>query len=105
MKHTIIIDSSLSGREYGSLRLFERNIISLTNANVIELKDIESDFQIKYLGHSMRLYKFRKLKKKKISISGDVLWYVIMGPENYKLDLFDINFKNFTYRIVYLFLK
>jgi hypothetical protein len=103
MKHSIIIDNSLGGREYGSLRLFEKNIISLTNANVIELEDTESRFQKKYFGHSMRLHKLRGSNKKKINIYGDVLWYVVMGPENYKLDLFDINFTNFSYRIIYFF--
>jgi len=103
MKHAIIIDNSLTGREYGSLRSFEQQIISKTNAEIIELPNL-SNLVLHRFGHTMTAGRFRNLFfKKKIEINADVIWCILMGPENYKLDLFNGWYKKAKYRIVYLF--
>lgn len=103
MKHSIIIDNSLSGREYGSLRSFESEIISLTGADIINLPSQNKIIDHR-MGHSMPGGKFRDLiLKKSVKIETDVLWCVLMGPENYKLDLFKDWSIKANYRILYLF--
>ena len=104
MKHVLIKDDSLNGREYGVLRSMEEEIIRQTNAQVIKLPTLKLPSNNFGMGHNMRFAKARKLiKKKSLNIEADVIWCILMGPENYKLDLFKGWDKKASYRIVYLF--
>lgn len=105
MIHTIIKDSSLNGWEYGMLRSFENAIREKTNA-VVEIIP-EYLFAKKYLQHfslGMKRGKYREyFPKQSWAPSGDIGWYILMGPENYKLDLFKKWDKGFRTRILYFF--
>ena len=86
------------------LRALENEIISRTGASVVEVPAhnfIKTSYRTE---HGMRLAPVRKyLPKKKLQIQSDVIWYILMGPENYELDVFrdwDLNAKH---KIVYLF--
>lgn len=74
-----------------------------TNADTLFLPDL-SRFE-KYFIQGSQWRKCRKLiKKKKLNINSNiqVLWYILMGPENYRLDLFT-GFEDVTHKIIYFF--
>lgn len=103
MKHVLLKNPRLRGIEYGMLRFLEHEIIRQTNAEVIEVPAYTHPLMHR-IGHGMRLSSFRRLMpKKKLIIEADVIWYILMGPENYELDLFSHWELNAKHRIVYLF--
>jgi len=103
MKHALVTDLSLNGYEYGVLRAFEDAIVEYTGAMVIALPG-ELGIVKKKMGHSMRLGPYRRyLPVKTLHIEADVIWCILMGPENFRLDLFKDWMKLAKYRIVYLF--
>lgn len=103
MKHVLIRDNTLNGWEFGMLRSFEETVIEVTGAEVIELPK-QNNFINKKLDHGMRWSKFRRyLFKSDLLIDADVIWCILMGPENYKLDLFKKSNIKAKYRILYLF--
>jgi hypothetical protein len=56
------------------------------------------------MGHAMRLGKYRSwIPKKSLPVEADALWYVLMGPENYELDIFKDWNATARHRIVYLY--
>ena len=75
-----------------------------TNATVINIPGYDNNILLKKSAHGMRLDKVRSvLPKKTLQVDADVIWFILMGPENHVLDLFsqwDIKAKH---RIVYLF--
>lgn len=104
MNHIILTDTHLTGWEYGMLRSFESAIKSITNAKVVDI-DVRllPAFIEKRVGHGMRFSSLRKfLPKTKLDIGADVLWYVIMGPEDYRLDRFE-NCKESGVKILYIY--
>jgi hypothetical protein len=103
LKHVLIRNPFLKGWEYGMLRALENAIIRQTKAEVIELPDYGKEKLLEKTQHGMRLSSIRKLiPKKQLNIDADVLWYILMGPENMTLDLFK-GWKKIKHRVVYLF--
>lgn len=105
MKHVLLRDPRLNGWEYGMLRSFERAIVEETGA---ETYDIPShSFAGKYSGHfeqGMARGKYRKyFSKKSWTISGDIAWYILMGPENYSLDILKGWDRGWKKKILYLY--
>ena len=104
MKHVLLVDLSLNGREYGALRSLEAEIVNQTGALIIEIPQIHYPLEKLKMNQSMRLASVRKLiPKKRFQINADVIWCVLMGPENYKLDIFKEWNLVAKYRVVYLF--
>lgn len=103
-KHLMIIDTQLVGREYGTLASFQQSIIDYTKADIYFLPFLSK--LEKRLHQTSRFSFLRKifLKKKRIVLHNnyDVLWYICMGPENYRFDVLE-GFENIPNRIIYLF--
>ena len=71
------------------LRAFEDEIVKQTGAEVFEVPYYGSSSLLNRMGHGMRFDKARNyLTKKSLPVEADVIWYILMGPENYELDLF-----------------
>ena len=105
MKHVVIKDSDLNGWEYGMLRSFERIILEETGGAIAEIPtySVSKDY-MKHLGHSMNKSFLRKaLPKNKFEVNADVAWYILMGPENYKLDLYTGWSEGVKTKILYLY--
>ena len=102
--HVLLRNPGLRGWEYGMLRELEHEIVKQTNATVIDIPEYHNNILVKKSAHGMRLDKVRSvLPKKTLQVDADVIWFILMGPENHVLDLFsqwDIKAKH---RIVYLF--
>lgn len=104
LKHVLLKNSRLKGLEYGVLRSLEDEIISITGADVIEIPDYGIKAITKRAGHGMRgNWARRFLPKKPFNIDAEVIWYILMGPENHELDLFRGWTLKAKYRIVYIF--
>jgi hypothetical protein len=106
LKHILIRDRQLNGWEYGMLRSFESTIRSATGASIVDIPDYE--FASRYLHHfaqGTNKAAFRKyLPRQRFSGDpADVAWYILMGPENYRLDLFTGWERNYKTKILYLF--
>jgi hypothetical protein len=103
VKHVVIRNPFLKGWEYGMLRALENAIVQQTNAEIIYLPDFGKEKLLEKSQHGMRLSSFRKLvPKKQLDIEADVIWCILMGPENMMLDLFK-GWQKIKHRIVYLF--
>jgi hypothetical protein len=103
VKHVVLRNPFLKGWEYGMLRELENAIIQNTNAEVINLPDYGKEKLLEKTQHGMRLSSLRKLiPKKELKIEADVVWCILMGPENMMLDLFK-GWQKIKHRIVYFF--
>ncbi len=103
MKHVLLRNSRLKGWEYGVLRALEETIIAQTDATVIEVPDYGAQPLLRRAVHGMRLDSLRPmLPKKKLPVEADVIWYILMCPENYELDLFT-GWEHVPKRLVYIF--
>ncbi len=104
LRHVVLRNPRLVGWEYGMLRALEDEIVRKTGASVIDVPYYGMHSVTKRVGHSMRWDPARKvLPKKSFRVEADVIWYILMGPENYELDLFrdwDVSAK---YRIAYIY--
>ncbi len=104
LKHVLLVNPRLKGWEYGMLRALEAEIVKQTGAAVIEVPFYGLHTVTSRAGHGMRWDPVRSLlPKKSFRVEADVIWYILMGPENFELDLFkdwDINAK---YRIAYIY--
>ena len=105
MQHTIIRDPELNGWEYGMLRSFERAVSDVTGAAICEIPAYTIlKNHIHHFGQGMNKAKFRRyFPKQPLSIPGDICWYILMGPENYRLDLYNGWDKNVKTKILYLY--
>lgn len=104
LKHVLLKNPRLQGWQYGMLRALEEEIIRQTGAVVMEVPDYGLKPVLKRLGHQMRWDPARKLlPKKSFPVEADVIWYILMGAENYELDLFKDWDKQARHRIVYIF--
>jgi hypothetical protein len=105
LKHVLLSDSLLRGVEYGILEDFKDEIIRITGAEQVEApcRNLPG-FLGKRLIHGTRYSGLRKfVPKKDFRIDADVLWVILMGPENFTLDLFNNWDKNTGIKILYLF--
>ncbi|MEO5999941.1 MAG: hypothetical protein ABIN89_24090 [Chitinophagaceae bacterium] len=104
LKHVLLKNPRLQGWQYGMLRALEDEIVSQTGATVIDVPEYGLQPVLKRMGHQMRWDAARTLfPKKSFLVDADVIWYILMGAENYELDLFKDWFKQAKQRIVYLF--
>ena len=90
MGHILIRDSSLNGWEYGMLRSFESAIIKDTGATTVDIPSYGiAGKYLHHFGHGMDRASYRRyFPKQEFSLEGDVAWHILMGPENYRLDLY-----------------
>jgi hypothetical protein len=85
------------------LRALESEILQQTNASIIEVPDYGREAVLKRARHGMRFDTLRDLlPKRRLEVKADVLWYVLMGPEECELDLFT-GWEQVPNKIVYLF--
>lgn len=105
MKHVVLRNPFLTGFEYGTLRTFEDTVCKITQGELIELPQggniskVNSNFPF-----STWKNKFRGLSSKtELKIDGDILWLILMGPENYYLDILKLTQKSWQCKILYLF--
>lgn len=90
MKHVLLRNQWVSGWEYGVLRAFENTIVKITGAEIINYPERHiSPLLITHMGHGMSKGEYRHfLPKAKFAPEADVLWVILMGPENFELDLY-----------------
>ncbi|MDZ4757535.1 MAG: glycosyltransferase family 1 protein [Bacteroidota bacterium] len=105
LKHVIFKDFQLNGWEYGMLRSFEAAISTVTGAEAhpippyLFLRD-----HIHRLGYGMNKSWLRKyIPKTPFAPQADIGWCILMGPENYKLDLFKDWTKSVKTKILYIY--
>lgn len=95
----------MHGWEYGMLRSFEQAIIEETGAETVQIP--QYNFAKKYFhhfGHGMRRGKFRQyFPKQSFQVDADIGWYILMGPEDYRLDVFNSWDSQLKLKILYLY--
>ncbi len=89
-KHVVLRNQWINGWEYGIVRSFEDTIARMTGAEVITYPERHLPPSIiSRVGHGMNKSKFRTyLPKASFAPEADILWAVLMGPENFELDLY-----------------
>ncbi len=104
MKQVVLRNQWINGWEYGIVRAFEDTIALMTSANIIHYPERHiSPSLINRMGQGMNKGKYRKfLPKANFQPEADVLWVILMGPENFELDLFTGWQKSAKKKIVYL---
>src|SRR5438105_8062553 len=105
MKHIVLRNTSLSGLQYGMLRDFEDEIVRLTGAQIVEAPHRQFPrFISRRLAHGTRYAGLRRVvPKEEIDLKADVLWVVLMGPENFTLDLWKAWDRHVGVKVLYLF--
>ena len=105
MKHVVLVNSALKGMQYGMLRDFEDEIVRLTGAQRVEAPRRNFPrFVGERLEHGTRYSGLRPfVPKQEIELRADVLWVVLMGPENFTLDLYKGWDRHIGTKILYLF--
>ncbi|NCY22274.1 glycosyltransferase family 1 protein [bacterium] len=108
-RHVILTCPGYQGWEYGMLRCLEAEIQRQTGATVLEIpkRDLMGNRWLqKKLEHGTRYECLRSLlpkKKLQMPANVDVFWCVLMGPENYELDLYEWPWQRVPKRVIYLF--
>ncbi len=89
MRHLLIKDEGLNGWEYGMLRSFESAIIEETGAQIASIPSYAfASRYLRHFGHGMNRGIYRQyFPKQEFRPEADVGWYILMGPEDYRLDL------------------
>ncbi|MEA5602300.1 glycosyltransferase [Nostoc sp. UHCC 0252] len=105
LKHIVLTDPDLNGFEYGMLRDFEEEIIRVTSGHpVVMPKRKLPTFIESRIGHGTRYGNLRKfIPKVEYDLKADVLWVILMGPENFPLDLFKNWDRHVGVKILYIF--
>jgi hypothetical protein len=105
LKHIVLTDPDLNGFEYGMLRDFEEEIIRVTSGHpVVMPKRKLPTFIEGRIGHGTRYSNLRKfIPKVEYDLKADVLWVILMGPENFPLDLFKNWDQHVGVKILYIF--
>lgn len=104
-RHVVLTNPLLRGLEYGMLGDFEDEIVRLTGAErVIAPNRSLPAFIGERLAHGTRYSGARKwVPKENYELKADVLWVILMGPENFTLDLYKGWDKQVGLKILYLF--
>src|SRR5688572_27713552 len=105
MKHVVLVNPTLRGLEYGMLRDFEDEIVRITHAERVAAPGSSlPKFISARLAHGTRYSSLRRcVPKQAHELKGDVLWVILMGPENFTLDLFAGWDQTVGIKILYLF--
>ena len=95
----------MQGWEYGMLRSFEKAIETETGASVVEIPAYKSGFGfIHHFAHGMDRAVYRKyFPRQQFQLATDTVWYILMGPENYRLDLYNGWKSKSKLKILYLY--
>lgn len=103
-KHLVLQNQWVNGWEYGIVRAFEDAIARITGAKIINYPERHIHPAVmQRVGQGMNKGKYRKyLPKVAFAPEADVLWVILMGPENYELDLYKGWEKSAAKKIVYL---
>jgi hypothetical protein len=103
-KHLIIIDPQLIGREYGTLVAFQKAVVEHTKADIYFLKPKSYLEERLFQTSKFRFLRNFFLKKVQVNLKEKygVLWYICMGPENFRLDLYS-GFGIIPNRVLYFF--
>ncbi|HZH38903.1 MAG TPA: hypothetical protein VEX17_02445 [Bacillales bacterium] len=105
LKHIVLTNPALSGFEYGTLRDFEDEIIRVTGGHLVAMPKRQlPKFIDRRIGHGTRYGGLRAfIPRVGYDLKGDVLWVILMGPENFNLDLFKNWDRGVGIKILYLF--
>jgi Glycosyl transferases group 1 len=105
LNHIVLTNPALSGFAYGMLRDFESEILRLTGGEEIVMpKRNLPNFLEHRLAHGTRYASLRKFVPQiNYDLKADVLWVILMGPEDFPLDLFKNWDKNIGTKILYIF--
>jgi hypothetical protein len=105
--HVLLKNPALEGWEYGMLRSFEAAIVRQLEATCIDIFDNTGTRWVDArLSPGTRWDKLRRFVPKrplKLPEDAETVWLVLMGPENYSLDLFSDWQNSGAKRILYLF--
>jgi hypothetical protein len=104
-KHVVVSNLPLNGFEYGVLRDFEDEVIRVTGAELVAMPKRQLPKFIGHrIGHGTRYSSLRRfIPKVEHNFKADVLWSILMGPENFSLDLFKNWDQGVGIKVLYLF--
>lgn len=104
-RHVVLTNPALRGLPYGMLRDFEDEIVRLTGAEqVLAPSRSLPNFIGGRLAHGTRYSGARRwVPKEDYELKADVLWVVLMGPENFTLDLYKGWDRHVGLKILYFF--
>jgi hypothetical protein len=106
MRHLLLSSDTHQGWEYGMLRCLEDEIVRQTGAQRFTVSHTPWMQKLnRRFGHGTRYERLRRFLPKRplvLPAKTEVIWQVLMGPENYSLDLFK-DWQNGARHIVYLF--
>lgn len=105
LKHIVLTDPVLNGFAYGMLRDFEDEIVRITGGHkALMPRRTFPKFIEQRIRHGTRYASFRKfIPKVECDLKADVLWVILMGPEDFPLDLFKNWERNAGIKILYIF--
>ena len=105
LKHVVVSNFALNGFEYGVLRDFEDEVIRVTGAELVAMPKRQLPKFIGHrVGHGTRYSSLRRfIPKVEHNFKADVLWFILMGPENFSLDLFKNWDQGVGIKVLYLF--
>jgi len=105
LKHIVLTDPILNGFAYGMLRDFEDEIVRITGGHKVVMPRRKlPKFIERRIGHGTRYANFRNfIPKVECDLKADVLWVILMGPEDFPLDLFKNWERNIGIKILYIF--
>ncbi|MBR8832751.1 MAG: glycosyltransferase family 1 protein [Stigonema ocellatum SAG 48.90 = DSM 106950] len=105
LKHVVLTDPVLNGFAYGMLRDLEDEIVCITDGcKVLTPRRKLPKFIEDRIAHGTRYSNFRKLiPKVECDLKADVLWVILMGPEDFPLDLFNNWDRNVGIKVLYIF--
>lgn len=105
-RHVILTDAHAHGFQYGMQIHFENEIARITGGLAVPAPKWKAPSRLRgKLAHGARLSPLRALvpRTQSVGVSADVMWVVLMGPENTDLDLLARWDRHTGYRILYLF--
>jgi glycosyl transferase family 1 len=105
IRHVVLVNPKWVALQYGMLRDLEDEIVRLTGAQIALVPRINVPaFVRSRIGFGQRFARLRGLMPRASwPLRGDVLWVVLMGPENSDLDLLRGWSDGFGTKILYLF--
>ena len=106
MSHILIQNESVQGWENGMLRCLEEEIVRQTGAERLVASNSPLGRKLnRSLAHGTRYGGFRRFLPRRpltLPAGAEVVWHVLMGPENYYLDRFQ-GWRGKAKHVVYLF--